>query len=54
LTGQPRFEIYPKAENVFFLKVVPAQLTFVRDDKGKSVKALLEQGGNTMEGLKVK
>jgi CubicO group peptidase (beta-lactamase class C family) len=54
LSGQPRFEIYPKAESVFFLKVAAAQLTFVKDDKGRTVKALLEQGGNIIEGLRVR
>ena len=34
LTGQPRFEIFPKAKDVFFWKVVEAEVTFVRDGAG--------------------
>jgi CubicO group peptidase (beta-lactamase class C family) len=32
LTGQPRFEIFPKSGTEFFWKVVDAQVTFVKDD----------------------
>ena len=35
LTGQLRFEIYPEAETKFFLKVIDAQNSFVKDDKGQ-------------------
>src|SRR5579859_469750 len=35
LTGQPNFEIFPESETNFFYKVVDAQLTFVRDARGK-------------------
>jgi hypothetical protein len=46
LNGQPRFEIYPKSTNTFFWKVVEAQVTFVKDDNGKVIKAIHQQGGN--------
>ncbi len=48
LTGQPSFEIFPKAKDEFFWKVVEAEVRFVRDDKGKVVKALHRQGGQTL------
>jgi CubicO group peptidase (beta-lactamase class C family) len=48
LTGQPRFEIFPRAKDVFFWKVVEAEVRFVRDEKGKVVKAVHRQGGQTI------
>jgi CubicO group peptidase (beta-lactamase class C family) len=44
LTGQPRFEIFPRSANEFFWKVVDAQVTFTRDDAGRVVKAHHRQG----------
>ena len=38
LTGQPRIEIYPSSPTVFFLKVVPAELTFGADGKQVTLK----------------
>jgi len=49
-TGQAKFEIFPEAETKFFLKVVEAQLEFVKDDSGKFNKVILHQGGRDMEG----
>ena len=37
-TGQPRVEIYPSSPTVFFLKVVPAELTFSADGKQVTLK----------------
>ena len=34
-TAQPRFEIFAEKQDEFFLKVVDAQISFVRDDAGK-------------------
>ncbi len=34
-TGQPAAEIYPQKENVFFYKVVDAQIEFEKDNNGK-------------------
>ena len=34
-TGQPKFEIFPESETRFFLKVVDAQIEFVRGPDGK-------------------
>jgi hypothetical protein len=49
LTGQPRFEIFPKSETTFFWKVVEAEVTFVKDDKGRVVRAIHKQGGQTID-----
>ena len=53
LTGQPKFEIYPKSPTEFFWKVVDAQVTFVKDDSGKVVKAVHHQGGRTFDAPKM-
>lgn len=44
-TNQPKFELYPESEGDFFLKVVDAQVTFVKDDKGAVTKLILHQNG---------
>jgi len=49
LTGQPKFEIFPKSGTVFFWKVVNAQVTFVKDAGGKVTKAIHEQGGQKFD-----
>ena len=52
-TGQSRFEIYPSAENEFFLRVVEASITFNKDDSGKVTSLTLHQGGQNVPGPKV-
>lgn len=49
LTGQPRFEIFPKSETEFFWKAVNARVTFVKDSGGKVRKAVHEQGGRKFD-----
>jgi serine-type D-Ala-D-Ala carboxypeptidase/endopeptidase len=44
-TGQPRFPIFAESETRFFLKVVDAQLTFVKDASGKATDVVLHQNG---------
>jgi CubicO group peptidase (beta-lactamase class C family) len=48
LTGQSKFEIFPRSETEFFWKVVEASVTFVKDKNGKVVKAIHHQGGQTI------
>ena len=52
-TGQPQFEIYPKAENVFYLKVVVAQITFNKNEEGQVESLTLYQGGQETVGKKL-
>lgn len=53
-TGQARLEIFPEKQDVFFLKEVEAQLKFIRNEQ-KLVKSLiLLQGGQEIEGPKIK
>lgn len=53
LTGQPKFEIFPRSAAEFFWKVVDAQIEFVKDDSGKIVKAIHHQNGQTLEAPKI-
>jgi len=53
-TGQPEFEIFPSAENEFFLKVVEASVTFNKNEKGEINGLTLHQGGQNTPATKVK
>lgn len=53
LTDQPKFQIFPKAKDVFFLKVVDAELTFLRDDEGKVTAVRNSQNGAVIKALKL-
>lgn len=54
-TNQPKIEIFAETENQFFLKVVPATLTFEIDTQTKKpVRVTLTQNGKKMTGKKVK
>lgn len=39
VTGQPRHEIFPKSQNVFFWKVAQAEVSFLKGKGGKIDKA---------------
>ncbi|WP_373518018.1 serine hydrolase [Pricia sp.] len=52
-TGQPEFEIYPKAKNIFYLKVVAAELTFNKNDQGAVESLTLNQGGQQLVGKRL-
>ncbi len=54
LTGQPFFEVFPETETKFFYKVVDAQITFVKDDKGGVKSLILHQNGLNQEAKRVK
>jgi len=45
LTAQPEFEIFAESETEFFYRVVDAQITFNRDEGGKTGSLTLHQGG---------
>jgi len=52
-TGQPKFEIYPESETKFFLKVVDAQITFIKNDKGIVTELILHQNGKDHSAKKI-
>lgn len=54
LTGQQAFSIYPEAPDRFFLTVVDAQISFVRDESGAVSSLVLHQNGANMPARKVK
>jgi len=47
-TGQQKVEIFPESETKFFLKVVDAQITFIKDKEGKVNQLILHQSGRDM------
>jgi len=51
-TGQGKVEVFPESETAFFLKVVDAQITFVKED-GKVTHAILHQGGRDSKAKRV-
>ncbi len=53
LTGQPRYEIFPKSATEYFWKIVDAQVSFVKDSSGKVIKAVHHQGGQTLEAPRI-
>tara|TARA_R110002111_G_scaffold127137_1_gene191896 strand:- start:1954 stop:3273 length:1320 start_codon:yes stop_codon:yes gene_type:complete len=52
-TGQPVFDVFPKSENEFYLKVVEAQLMFNKNDEGKVESVTLFQGGREITGNRI-
>ncbi|AUP81208.1 serine hydrolase [Flavivirga eckloniae] len=52
-TGQLAFDVFPKSENVFYYKVVAAQLTFNKNDAGKVGSVTLLQGGREITGKRM-
>jgi CubicO group peptidase (beta-lactamase class C family) len=52
-TGQSVFDIFPKSENKFYLKVVDAQLAFNKNDAGDIDSVTLFQGGREMIGKRI-
>jgi CubicO group peptidase (beta-lactamase class C family) len=54
LGNQPKFELFARTETEFFLKVVQADITFIRDEKGNVTGLTLKQSGMTLTGKKVK
>lgn len=53
-TGQPKFPIFAERKDFFFLKVVEAQVEFVRNAEGKVEKLILHQGGQQIPAMKKK
>jgi CubicO group peptidase (beta-lactamase class C family) len=52
-TGQSNLPVFPKSENVFYYKVVQAELTFNKNDKGKVESLTLFQGGQKVKGKRL-
>ena len=52
-TGQSNFPVFPKSENVFYYKVVQAELTFNKNEKGEVESLTLFQSGHKMTGKRI-
>jgi CubicO group peptidase (beta-lactamase class C family) len=52
-TGQPQIEIFPESATDFFLKVVDAQITFLKDDRGEVTGLILHQNGIDQKAQKL-
>lgn len=52
-TGQPQFQIFPKSNTEFYLKVVEAAVTFNLSDKGEVESLTLHQNGRDMPGKRL-
>lgn len=51
-TNQPQFDLYAESENFFFLKVVDAQVEFIKDATGKVTDLILYQNGAKQKARK--
>jgi hypothetical protein len=51
-TGQQKFPLFAESETKFFLKVVDAEVDFVKNDKGEVTGLVLHQGGQDIKGTK--
>ena len=53
-TNQPKFELFPSSETDFYLKVVSAQVSFMKDGAGNVTGLTLSQNGRKTTGKKIK
>jgi len=53
-TGQGKIEIFAESETKFFVKVIDAQIEFIKGIDGKVEKLILTQGGRNMDAKKIK
>ncbi len=52
-TGQPAFEVFTEKEGEFFLTVVDAQITFLKDESGAVSSLILHQNGADQKARKI-
>lgn len=53
VSGQERFEIFPESPGKFFLKVVDARMSFVKNEQGNVDQLILHQHGRNMPARRV-
>jgi CubicO group peptidase (beta-lactamase class C family) len=51
--AQPKSEIFPEAENDYFMKAVDAQITFVTDGQGHATEIILHQNGQDRQAKRI-
>lgn len=54
VAGQPKLLLHPEAEDVFFFKEAPAQILFLRDERGQVARLLVIQDGRIIPARKIK
>jgi serine-type D-Ala-D-Ala carboxypeptidase/endopeptidase len=53
-TGQSKFPVFAESETEFFLKIVDAQISFVKDASGMVTRLVLHQNGQNQPAKKIK
>ena len=53
LTGQPKVGLFAESETKFFLKVVDAQIEFLKDSTGAVTHLILHQGGQDQKAPRI-
>jgi len=53
LSGQPKLAVFAEADGKFFLKVVDAQLEFIKEGNGKVTDVILHQNGRDQKAPKI-
>jgi CubicO group peptidase (beta-lactamase class C family) len=51
-TGQPKLPLFAESDSKFFLKVVDAEVEFVRNEKGEVTEMVLHQGGKDQKAAR--
>ena len=51
--GQPSGELFPQSELKYFLKLVNAQVEFIRNESGKITEMIVFQAGLEIKGEKI-
>jgi hypothetical protein len=54
IVGGESIEIYPSSETCFFHQQADFQITFLLDDQGTTIGCVIQMGGVTVHGLKIK
>ena len=52
ITGQPSVQVFPESETKFFYKVVDAQITFYKNEKGQVTHLVKHQGGHDVTAVR--
>lgn len=53
ITGQEKAEIFPESETEFFYRIADAQITFIKNENGKTLGLILHQSGMDIPARKV-
>ncbi len=51
--AQPKSEIFPEAENDYFMKTADVQITFVTDSQGRATELILHQNGQDRHAKRI-